>query len=233
MATEQAFQTRADRDAALSRAIVARLEAAVAERGAATLVATGGSTPAPLYDLLSKAQAPWDKVTVTLSDERWVDPADKASNERLAREHLLVGAAAPATFIGFKTADAHPESGAAEIDRRLRALPRPFDIVILGMGPDGHFASLFPGATELAAGLDPETPSLVIPVERQDAAGAAERLSLTLTAVLDAGLIVILIDGEEKRALCRRAEGGNDTSELPIRAVLNQSLTPVEIWWAP
>lgn len=233
MASEHLFETRAARDAALAADIAARLAAAVDARGAASLVATGGSTPAPCYDALARLAAPWDRVAITLTDERWAPTSDPASNERQVRERLLVGPAATARLVPLKTEAATPDLAAPAVEAALAALPRPFDAVILGMGPDGHFASLFPSAPELAKGLDPRGEAAVIPILREGAAGAAERLSLTLAALLDARVIAILIDGPDKRDVVRRAQAGSDTTELPIRAILNQSSVPVVIWWAP
>ncbi|QUD88755.1 6-phosphogluconolactonase [Phenylobacterium montanum] len=233
MAQEQLFDIREDRTAALAREIAVRLEDAVQARGAASLVATGGSTPGPLYDALAQAPLSWDRVSITLSDERWVPPDDPSSNENLVRRRLLTGHAAGAWFVGLKTPHATPADGAAEVEKALAALPCPFDVVVLGMGGDGHFASLFPGAPELVEGLDANGRDLVIPVRRVGAAGAAERLSLTLSAILNARWIAILIDGADKLEVCRRAAANAVPDELPIRAVLNQSTTPVDIWWAP
>ncbi|HEY2662624.1 MAG TPA: 6-phosphogluconolactonase [Caulobacteraceae bacterium] len=233
MAQEQIFEIREDRTNALAIEIGARLTAAVTARGAASLIATGGSTPAPLYDTLAQTPAPWDKTSITLTDERWVDANDEASNERLVRERLLVDHAAGAWFVGLKTDANTPAEAAPGVRQALEALPHPFDVVILGMGGDGHFASLFPHAPELAAGLDPQASEWVIPVRREGAAGAAERLSLTASAILNARWIAVLIDGQDKLEVCRRAVAGDDARELPIRAILNQHSVPVEIWWAP
>ena len=233
MAQEQIFEIREDRNAALAREIATRLTAAVAAQGQASLAATGGSTPGPLYDALSQAPVPWDKVSVTLTDERWVPGDHPASNERLVRSRLLADHAAGAWFVGLKTPDPSPAAGAEDVEKAISALPRPFDVVVLGMGLDGHFASLFPGAPELAQGLDASRPDLVIPVRREEAAGASARLSLTLRAVLESRWIAILIDGPEKLDVYRSALAGDDESQLPIRAILKQSSTPVDIWWAP
>ncbi len=233
MAQEQFFEIRDDRTAALAREITARLAAGVTERGAASLIVAGGSTPGPLFDALALSPAPWDKTSVSLTDERWVTTDDPTSNERQVRERLLLDHAANAWFMGLKTPHATPAAAKAEVEKALAALPRPFDVVVLGMGADGHFASLFPGASELAAGLDPNRADLTIPVRRDGAAGAPERLSLTLSALLAARWIAILIDGDEKLDVYRRAIAGDDTDELPIRAILKQASTPVDIWWAP
>ena len=141
----------------------ARLRAAVSARGAASLVVSGGRTPAPMFRALRACELPWERVTVTLADERWV-PADAAdSNERMVRAELLQGAAAAARFVGLVNAAPTPEAGRAATDAALRAIPRPFDVVMLGMGNDGHTASLFPDAPALAAALAPALAAALAP----------------------------------------------------------------------
>jgi len=230
---ERLYPSKAALMPALAQAIAERLAAAVTARGVASLVVTGGSTPGPLYDALHNADLPWERVLVTLTDERWVDPADEASNDHLVRTRLLVGRAASARYAPFKTADATPEAAAAKLDATIARLPRPFDVIVLGMGDDGHVASLFPGADETRAAADLEAPALVCPVEREGAAGAAARMSLTFRALREAVFTAVLIEGQAKLDVARRAKAGTDVNELPVRGVLNDPPGEVEIWWAP
>src|SRR5262249_22289267 len=127
----------------------------IKKRRKASLALAGGTTPGPLYDALSNIPINWEKVSVTLTDERWVHPQDPASNEFLVRDQLLRRRAAVATFVPFKTNHAKASGGAATTEKRIAPI-MPFDIVLLGMGPDGHIASLIPGAEGYAAATDPE-----------------------------------------------------------------------------
>ncbi|MBO9558634.1 MAG: 6-phosphogluconolactonase [Caulobacter sp.] len=224
------FETFATREAlydAAASVIVAGLTAAVAKQGEAGFAATGGSTPAPVYDRLSGLTAPWDKVTVTLTDERFVPPSDPSSNEGLVRRHLLKDKAAKAAFaplyfegLGQDEVAAKAEAGVA------KALP--FGVTLLGVGPDGHFASLFPGNPKLAEGLDPKSGRTVIAVPPGQPAPDLPRISLTFQALIQSSLIVLLVTGGAKKALL---EGPVDPS-LPVAAILNQDRAPVRILWA-
>ncbi|NEX94006.1 6-phosphogluconolactonase [Caulobacter sp. 17J65-9] len=231
MITERFFAHADGATAVLADEIAERLTAGVAARGAASFVATGGTTPGGLYDALSRRTAPWRRVSVALSDDRWVEPTDPASNERLVRERLLVGAAAAAVLTPLKTAHATPEAACIDREAALAALPRPFDVCLLGMGVDGHVASLVPGAEGLAGGLD--TAGLVCAVNAPSAAGRPERLSLTVPALLASRLIVLWFRGEDKLQAYRRALAGGDPAEAPVRALLRQDQTPVWACWAP
>jgi 6-phosphogluconolactonase len=230
-AEERLFADQAAMAAALADEIASRLRVRVAADGEASLVVTGGSTPGALYDALSQHEARWDRVSLTLTDERWVPTDSEASNERLVRERLLQGRARAARLVPLKTDEATPALAVAGVARALAAMPRPFEASILGMGPDGHFASLFPGNPTTPAGLRPGGAD-VIAVEAPGAAGSSSRLSLTLAAILDSRWIVILVRGPEKLDLLRRAAGA-DARRIPIRAVLDQSEVPVSIFWAP
>ena len=134
--------------AAAAAAVVDRLSYRLRLKGSASLVATGGRSPGAVYDILSAAALDWSKVSITLSDERFVDPASEGSNERLVRERLLQGRAARAQFLGLRGTAPTPQAAAAEASAALRDWPA-FEVVLLGMGEDGHVASLFPGSPAL------------------------------------------------------------------------------------
>jgi 6-phosphogluconolactonase len=196
------------------------LSAALAERGRASLVATGGSTPGPFYDRLAQAALDWGRITVTLSDERWVDPSSPDSNERLVRDRLLREAAAAATFIPLK-GHGTPEEDAARASAALAQAPHPFDLVILGMGDDGHIASLFPGSPALPRGLDPDHQELCIPVPAGEGRAPAQpRLTLTLTALKSAGRVILLFSGRRKFDVLERALQQPDPYLYPVCGIL-------------
>lgn len=223
----EAFPTREALYDAAASTIVEALTTAVAEHGLAGFAATGGSTPAPVYDRLATLTAPWDKVMVTLTDERWVPPTDPSSNEGLVRRHLLRGRAAGAGFSPLYFEGVSHEEAALKAQAGV-ASATPFGAVLLGMGPDGHFASLFPGSPVLARGLDPESDRLVLAVPPGDPAPDIPRISLTFQALTQSALIVLLITGQAKRALL----DGEVDPTLPIAAILNQDRAKVRILWA-
>jgi 6-phosphogluconolactonase len=201
--------------AAVARCLVDGLKT----RGRASLVATGGRSPGPVYDRLRDAAVDWTRVVVTLSDERRVEPTSADSNTRLVRERLLVGRAAKAHLLPLAD-DAEPG---------LRAL-LPFDAVLLGMGEDGHVASLIPGSPALAQGMDLDSDRLLIDIPAGVGSPPLARVSLTLPAILQAKAIFLLIAGDAKREVIARAEAGAD---MPVGAILAQDRVPVRVLWAP
>lgn len=212
---------------AAAEAIADWLAAGLAESDRAVFVGTGGSSPGPVYDLLSTLPIPWEKVSVTLSDERWVPPTSPESNERQLRERLMVGEAAAARFVPLWSDAATAEDAAEAAEMALEDL-FPADVVLLGMGEDGHIASLFPGSPVLEEGLDPLGGSLVIAVPAGEPAPAIERLSLTLYALRQAFLILVLIRGEAKRRIIEERD------DLPIHALFRAAEgMPVRVIWSP
>ena len=230
-AHERRFPNSAALIEALSADIAAALQAGLADGRGASLVVPGGRTPIPLFERLSGAELDWEDVWVTLTDERWVETTSSASNERLVREHLLRNAAARARFVGLKNAHAEPRAGAAESWSALAELPRPFDFLLLGMGEEGHVASLFPDSPGLAAALDLSQPPGC--VEMTANAVPRARLSLNLRALLDARRIAVLIVGEAKWAAYERARARGPIVDMPVRALLTQQNVPVSVYWSP
>lgn len=231
--TLRAFATADELYPALAEAVAARLKAAIDARSFSSIAACGGTTPAPLYELLASSNIKWNKVTLTLTDERWVPPESERSNERFLRAHLLKGPAANLSFVPLKTNDGRAGYAEAKVQARIARIRRPFDVTVLGMGADGHTASLIPGGNGLAAALDVGSPALAKAIIPPAESGLDERMTLTLRALLDSRAIYVLIRGDEKRETYARALESGDVRETPIRAVLRQIRVPVETFWAP
>jgi len=230
-ATRRNFGTKEDLALALAEAIVGHLNDGIEARGQAVLAVSGGSTPARFFQVLGRSrQLDWSRVTVTLVDERWVPETSSRSNAGLVNEKLLQGPAATAHFVPLWSGGDEPtEAAIARTNMAINALPTPFDAVILGMGNDGHTASFFPGGDSLAAALTGEGPAIAI-----RAPGAGEpRVTLVLRRLLDAAGLYLHIEGEEKLATLERASEDGPVEDMPIRAVLRQTQTPLNIFWSP
>jgi 6-phosphogluconolactonase len=215
----------------LATRIAASLAAAIGARGLASLVVSGGRSPVRLFEILRAQPLDWGHVCVALADERWVSPEDADSNERLVREVLLKDHAAPARFLGLKNGAPTPDLGAVSAWETFARVPRPFDAVVLGMGDDGHTASLFPGSPNLPRALNQAAAAGCVGM--WSPAAPHPRLSLNLTALLDSRRITVLITGESKWRTYAAACAAGPVEDMPIRAVLRQSRTPVDVMWAP
>lgn len=226
MPVEHLFSDSASAAADIAARIAAILSAAIAERGVASIAVSGGRSPRPVLEALSQTDLDWSKVVVTLVDERWVAPDSPESNERLVRETLLQGAAAQARFVPMKNDAADAYAGQAACAAEFAELPWPLDIVLLGMGDDGHTASLFPDGAELEEGLssDARVIAATPPVAPH------QRMTLTAKAILASRHILLQIGGAGKTAVYNRALAGGRVEELPIRLALLQEETPVEVW---
>lgn len=221
------FDTCADLDRALASHLAGALRDDIAARGAASLALSGGGTPQAMFRALAQEDLPWAEVALTLVDERWVGGEHEDSNERLLRENLHTGDAAAARLVGLKTPHPRASEGEGEASARIASLPRPFTAVVLGMGGDGHTASWFPQAANLARLLDARGTDLVAATEPVTAPHA--RMTLTLPAVLASREIIVHITGEDKKTVLGEAIAHG----YPIAAILQQTQTPVTIWWAP
>ena len=230
-ATRRSFGTKEDLALALAEAVGDHLKEGITARGQAVLAVSGGSTPARFFAVLGKRRdIEWDKVTVTLVDERWVDETSDRSNAGLVNEKLLQGPAAVAHFVPLYSGGETPDGPAiARSNMEIRALPEVFDAVVLGMGNDGHTASFFPGGDTLAEALSGPGPVLAI---RAPGAGEA-RATLVLSRILATRGLYLHIEGEEKLRTLELAAAEGPVEEMPVRAVLRQTETPLTIFWSP
>ncbi len=201
---------------ALARQVGSDLRAALNRRERAVLAVPGGTTPVALFDLLGGQDLDWSRVTILPTDERWVPESDARSNARLIRGRLMTEGAAAAGFVPLHAPGAAPEDGLAAVAAGVEAV-LPLDVLVMGMGADGHIASLFPGADRLDEGLAPDAPP-VVPIRAP--AAPEPRVSLTLPVLRGAFAVHLLITGAEKRAVIGRARGA-DPRELPVAAILD------------
>jgi 6-phosphogluconolactonase len=225
------FGSAAALESQVASDIAARLAAAITARGQAGLLVSGGHSPAELFQQLRKQDIDWSRVSIALVDERWVEPTESGSNERMVREALLRDGAAAACFFGLKNPAPSPDLGAAAAWNASARVPRPIDVTVLGMGDDGHTASLFPGSPNLTRALDLEAPEGYVGMWSPTV--PHPRLSLNLRALLDSRHILIFLLGEAKLLTYTRASGPGPVEEMPVRAVLRQQRVPVEVVWAP
>ena len=224
--------------AAAADVVRAALERDLETDGHALLLLSGGSTPAPVYRALAQTDLDWSKVDVALVDDRWVAPDDAASNARLARDTLLQHHAAHARFWPLvDTGDLTPgtdaaaamHAAAARANRRWRDAAWIPSITLIGMGDDGHTASLFPGSHGLAHALATDEP--YAPIDATGCPGAGTlplRISLTATGLATARQRLLLLRGESKRTMLARAAAPGDIAEYPVRAAFADTL---EVLW--
>lgn len=221
----RAFETRAEASAALATEVCEMLTGAMAARGRATLVVSGGSSPVDFFHCLRRLPLSWERITVVPSDERVVPAQHPDRNDAMIRRELLQGPAASARLRGLL-----PASGSTHhLPQLAETLPASFDAVVLGMGADGHTASLFPGSPELEAALRSAEPLALLNVPQL----GMQRVSLTPSALLASRRIDLLFFGQDKRVVYESANAGDDATEYPVRSVLRQSQVPVNAFWAP
>jgi 6-phosphogluconolactonase len=215
------FETGAELAPAFAEWTAEILTQAIATRGAALLAVSGGTTPQRYFHALSQQPLDWSRVAVTLVDERCVPDDHPRSNARLVRAALLQNLASAAKFTPLAESRLTPEQELASARSRVAMLPLPADLVVLGMGDDGHTASWFPGGMGLAEAMDPAARVLVAPIT---APGIPEpRLTLTGRVILRARQIALQIEGPGKLATLQRALEDGPVEAMPIRAPLRQA----------
>jgi 6-phosphogluconolactonase len=208
----------------LADLLASELAATLRHNDRASLCVPGGTTPGPVFDVLSGVKLDWDRVTVFLNDERWVPESHERSNARLVKQRLLTGRAAAATYLPLHADTGEPEDAVGALAAAIEPC-LPIDVLLLGMGADMHTASLFPGADRLAEALAADAPVL-IPMRAPDA--GEPRVTLSARVLADAMNCHIVITGSEKRAAIERAES-LPPEEAPVAAVLANAT----VHWAP
>ena len=228
------FPTRLQMAARVADLIEARLAAAIAETGAASIAVSGGSTPAALYAELSRREINWAKVTAVLVDERWVSPGASGSNEDFVIRTLKQNRATQLNVVGMWSDVPQPADGLGEMEKRLTAVKQPFDVVVLGMGNDGHTASWFPNCDGLDRALCVAGPQVTsITAKQSDVTGDhLERMTLTFGAMKDAKTVCLLLAGDDKLATFERAHQDGPVADMPVRQMLSAR---ADLWacWAP
>ena len=225
------FSTRNDLDNALANKISAILALAIKQKGKASIAVSGGSTPKGLFSFLSKSDLDWSKVTITLADERWVTLDSADSNTRLVHENLLQNKAAAANFFHLKQGENLTSEILADLNLAAKNTLLPLDVLILGMGEDGHTASLFPCSDQIAQGLDENNTDVLLSVEPKTA--PHQRISFNFSSLSASENVFLHLCGENKKTVLNKAINGEDVFEMPIRAFLQHPSLTTQILWAP
>lgn len=202
----------------LAEDLAFQLRREIDREGRASLAVSGGSTPGLLFDALSKTPLDWERVLVSLVDERDTPADHERSNERLVRERLLQNYAAPARFISIRDND------------EIAELPYRFAAVVLGMGTDGHTASWFTGGDTLALAVNPNAGRLVMTLT---APGVEEmRHTLTMPSITKARFLALHIEGIDKRNILVDATDEGDADAMPIRHIIRNDDAQMHVYWA-
>jgi 6-phosphogluconolactonase len=223
------FDTPNALNEAFAEQIIDALSRGIANKGKASLVVSGGSTPKPLFLALSKTDFDWRNVNITLADERWVDATNDDSNEKLVRENLLQNYASAATFVSLTTSDKNAENAEAEISARIDNIDDAFDVLILGMGEDGHTASLFPCSAQIEEGLN--LSRSLSAIATQPTTAPHQRMSMSLAKIIKAKKVFLHLTGATKKAVLEDALANFTELEKPIKAVCKHAT--VNLMWAP
>lgn len=227
-----AYSDRNQQAEQLAVLVAEELQGALQLKAKATAAFAGGTTPVLFFKALAKQAVDWSKVAFTLTDERQVDPSNERSNARLLTTNLLTSLQPAASFqalyqVGQTSADL------PTVAARLQQAFLPLDVIVLGMGNDGHFASLFPQAPNLAVGLDPHNPAILLEVVVPDLPEA--RISFSLAALLSAKHLHLLITGADKKQVLEQAQANlvaSQPRQWPIEALLQRAGDKLTIHYA-
>lgn len=224
------FLSRHELDLSLAKTVSQLLDNAIKKNGKASIAVSGGSTPKGFFHLLSQCDIDWSKVTITLADERWVSIESQDSNTRLVHENLLQNNAASATFFHLKEGEDFTSDVLATLNAKVKQTVFPLDVVILGMGEDGHTASLFPCSDQITDCLATDNKDVLLKVVPQTA--PYQRISFSFAALSESKNTFLHLCGENKQLVLNKALQGKDSFEMPIRAFLQHPTINVKVYWA-
>lgn len=221
----------------LAGELIVKMDAAIADKGSVVLALSGGSTPKPLFQTLSEYDLDWSKVIITLVDERWVDESHALSNAAFMKTFLLNNLPESVCFIPlFQQADSVVSSLPDVLADYCKATnsavssPRAFDIVVLGMGEDGHTASFFPDASNVVDLLDIDNKQALLTCNSPST--QVERVTWSLPMLLNADFLALHFTGATKKQVFEQALLSDESTELPIRSVIFQRHTPLNVYYA-
>lgn len=223
------FDSRKALDEQLADTVASILDDGVRMNGKASIAVSGGSTPKGFFDKLSKKELPWSDITITLADERWVSITDDASNTRLVHENLMQNNAVNAKFFHIKQGDVLNNETLADLNLAASATVIPFDVLILGMGEDGHTASLFPCSDEIHSALS-KSASPLLKVTPKTA--PHDRITFSYSYLQQSKNTFLHIVGDGKKVVLDKALSGTEILEMPIRAFLHHPSLQTNVYWA-
>ena len=206
------------------------IKRSIKEHDRASIALPGGSTPIPFLKCLNSKDIQWEKLSVTLTDERCVNTDDPNNNEAMIKEHLPNCQNGP--FKSLNLNDLEPHESLQIATKNIMSIQRPFDVTILGMGADAHIASLFPHNEASMIGLDYDNDDLCIIVHPENVSPNVTRISQTLSSLLNSKQIYLYINGMNKKDAYEKALESHNAVEYPVSAVLHQNYCPVTVYWS-
>lgn len=223
---------------AMYDALLSRCTDAIAQDLAAakrvSLFLSGGNTPVPLYERLARAALPWDAVHPALVDERWVPPEHPDSNEGMLRKIFTDTGQFLQHLTGMYNGAGSALAAEMVCSEHYTQLPDPVSFCLLGMGGDGHTASLFPFAEGLREALETPAPCKAIRAQPSAVTGElTERMTLSLSGILRARRIFLLFTGEDKWRVYEQALASRNPAGMPVAAVLQQDQRRIEVFYSP
>jgi 6-phosphogluconolactonase len=230
MFEQNIFDTREQLDISLADKVSEILQQAILRNGKASIAVSGGSTPNGFFKVLSNKDIDWKKVTITLADERWVDIHSKDSNTRLVHENLLQNKTSAAKFFHLKQGEQLCDETLADLNVAAANTILPLDVLILGMGEDGHTASLFPCSAQIKQGLDINNENALMKVEPTTA--PHQRITFSFASLSKSKNTFLHLCGESKKQVLDKALNGDDIFEMPIRKFLHTDNINTQVYWA-